>query len=229
MGQKSRNIVALVQARMSSRRLPGKVLLPLAGTSVLEHVCRAAAEALGREKVVVATSSEASDDPVADYCKANALRVVRGPLDDVVARLQGAIREIGAAAFFRICADSPFYDPAAMRRAMELYDQEEVDLVTNLQPRTFPKGRSVELARASTFLALESRYLQDRQREHVFTIYYENPTRFRIRNFESDRDFSAVNLCIDSPEDLARAESFLKTEVRPPFSLRAEDLCAFRD
>lgn len=209
---------------MSSRRLPGKVLQPLAGRAILEHVRDAVAEALGAEQTWVATSTDPSDDAVEKFCRDRGYNVHRGPLDDVIARLQGALKATQAHAFFRVCADSPFYDPAAMKQAMHEYAQGEFDLVTNTFPRSFPKGRSVELARTETFLGLNSGALSGDEREHVFPLYYKNPQRFRVKNFSSERDFSRINLCVDTREDWERAERFLRAHPQAAHQFSNEEL-----
>ena len=218
------NFVALVQARMSSQRLPGKVLRPLAGRAILEHVCAAAAAALSPDQVIVATSTQSSDDEIEHFCKAKGILVHRGSLDNVVERLQGALRKSGATAFFRICTDSPFYDSAAMKQAMEIFESKEFDLVTNVFPRSFPKGRSIELARASTFLSINATKLSKEEQEHVFPLYYENPARFRIENFSAVKDFSEINLCVDTLEDWQRAENFLREHKKAAHLFEPEEL-----
>lgn len=224
MADPRENFVALIQARMTSRRLPGKVLKPLAGRAILEHLYAAATTVLPTHHVHVATSKEVADDEIERFCMARGIRVYRGPLDDVTARLQGALKASGAKAFFRICADSPFYDPAAMMRAMEVYAAKECDLVTNVFPRSFPKGRSVELARASTFLALDTGKLTSDEREHVFQHYYANPEKFRIENFSAGSDFTTVNLCIDTPAEWERAQRFLQTRNGSSHQFTNEEL-----
>jgi spore coat polysaccharide biosynthesis protein SpsF len=226
MSLQRKNFAAVIQARMSSNRLPGKILKPLAGRAILEHVFRATTEALPKESVIVATSTDPTDDNVESFCNDHGMRVFRGPLDNVVLRLQLALAELEAEAFFRICADSPFYDPQLMRLAMDLFQRKEADLVTNVFPRSFPKGRSIELARASTFLRLDARSLSRPEQEHVFSHYYEHPEKFTVENFSSPRDFSGVNLCIDTQDDWERSNAFLcgRSSSQPAFSFLSEEL-----
>ena len=226
MAPRKETIVGLIQARMSSRRLPGKVLKPLAGRAMVEHIYAAAAEALSPENVIVATSIHPSDDELERFCRLHGMKVFRGSLENVVERLQGALKQTEASAFFRICADSPFYDPAVMNLAKEIYARKEVDLVTNVFPRSFPKGRSVELARRESFLALDAAELGMEEREHVFAHYYKNPGRFRVENFSAAINYSNLNLCVDTPEDWDRAERFLMKNRNAPHLFSNEELAA---
>jgi spore coat polysaccharide biosynthesis protein SpsF len=209
---------------MSSRRLPGKVLLELAGRAILDLVHTSAATVVTKNRVIVATSEDAADDPIAEHCLRNGIRIFRGPLENVAARLQGAVREMNCEAFFRICADSPFYDHRLMLEAIEIYGRTGADLVTNVFPRSYPKGRSVELAKTSTFLALNTESLSAEEQEHVFTHYYKNSANFRIENFRSERDFSSVNLCIDTQADFDRVEEFVMSYGESSFGLKPGDL-----
>lgn len=212
---------------MSSQRLPGKVLKPLAGRTILEHVISSAKEALPNGPIVVATSTDPSDDPLADFCRRIGVQVHRGSLENVVQRLQMALKSTGAGAFYRICADSPFYDPNLMRAAGAILEATSADLVTNVFPRTYPKGRSVELARADSFLALDPDKLSKEEQEHVFSHYYSNPRKYRIENFRNKSDDSMVNLCIDTDSDWMRAENFLKGKAKPSFSYSLPELRDF--
>lgn len=202
----------LVQARMTSSRFPGKVLAPLAGKPLVRHVLDRAAGVAGRENVVLATSAHATDAPLAQFAESLGYAVHRGDLDDVVARLQGALRAHPAERFFRVCADSPLLDPALLRRALALASP-DVDLVTNVHPRTFPRGRSVELVKASTFLALDSKRLAEDEREHVTLHLYRRADRFRIVNFiATPEEASLPGLAVDTVDDLRRVEEILAKE-----------------
>lgn len=209
-------VKAFVQARMSSRRFPGKVLAPMAGRPVVAHVLARVAEAVPQSDVVLATSTAPSDDPLAGYVASLGYAVHRGPLDDVVARFQGCLQAYSCDWFFRVCADSPLYDPRLMRAMLPLA-RDDVDLVTNTFPRTFPKGRSTELVRAGAFAAIDPRRLEPEQREHATKLFYDHPGKYRIRNIASgDPKLAAQSLVVDTVEDLARLEDLLARGAVPP-------------
>ena len=147
---------------MKSARVPGKVLRQLAGRPLLGHLLDRLCT-LGMP-LVVATSDDRSDDAIASFCVAEGVAVHRGPLDDVAARFVGAARERGIDPIVRVSGDSPLLDPAIVRRALELW--EPGLLVTNVRPRSFPTGQSVEVFELA---ALERAELTPEAREHVTT------------------------------------------------------------
>lgn len=198
-------VFAFVQARMTSRRFPGKVLAPFRGRPMIEHVLERVARAVGRDRVVLATSTDASDDPLAAYAAKLSYRVSRGPLDDVFARFEQCLRENPCDWFFRVCADSPLYEPELMLRALALAG-DQTDLVTNVFPRSFASGLSVELVRTEAFARLSRGVLTAEQREHATKGFYDAPKSFNIVNFSAEKD-SAGGLTVDTLEDLRRLEA----------------------
>jgi spore coat polysaccharide biosynthesis protein SpsF len=202
------DIGVVVQARMSSARLPGKVLMPLAGKALLAWLVeRLRQTAL---PVVIATSRQPEDDGVEQLAASLGTACHRGPLDDVAARLAGAAEAAGFDAFVRANADSPLLDPALVRKARALYSEQPVDLVTNVFPRSFPKGMSVELIALGALRRMlkESQAAEDR--EHVTRYVYAHPEAFRIRNFAAERPQPALQLSVDTPEDFARMEACIR-------------------
>jgi spore coat polysaccharide biosynthesis protein SpsF len=209
-------MLAIIQARASSRRLPGKVLRPLAGRTILGWVASRVGAAQGIDRLVVATSTEASDDSVVAFCQHEGITCHRGPLDDVAERFAIAADAEGADAFLRITGDSPLIDPAIVEQAVQLYQTGEWDLVSNVLVRSFPKGQSVEVLRTMTFNRVRCTITDPVQREHVTQYYYSNPKSFRILSFTSGTDASAVQLSVDTAEDFIAAEQILaKTGGKP--------------
>lgn len=199
-------VSAFVQARMSSERFPGKVLAPCAGRPIVARVADAVARVVPRERVVLATSTAQTDDPLAAYASAIGLRVFRGDRLDVFERFQQCLRTHPCEWFFRVCADSPLLDTSVMERALKSA-QGDIDLITNVAPRTFPRGQSVELLRSDTFAAIGGDTLDAASREHLTRVYYTNPDRFRILNLESDDPEATVrHLAVDTIDDLRRIE-----------------------
>lgn len=200
---------AIIQARMSSVRFPGKVLAPISGKPLVDHVLERVQRAVAAEKIVVATSDQPSDDPLAAHVAARGIAVFRGPLEDVFQRFRLCVQEFPCDWFFRICADSPIYNEQLLRSFL-MHTRANVDLVTNVFPRTFPKGHSVELLRTESFVLLDSGKFDANEKEHVTKFYYNHPDRFTIVNVESGNpDLSSLNYCIDTLEDLRRLEMHL--------------------
>jgi spore coat polysaccharide biosynthesis protein SpsF len=198
--------VAFVQARMSSARFPGKILAPFDGRPLIASVIDRVRSGVGEGRVVLATSTDPTDDPLAAYVASLGVAVFRGGLDDVVGRFQACLKAHPCEWFYRICGDSPLLDPALLSRADALR-RDDVDIVTNIFPRTFAKGQSVELIRARTFAAIDPRTLSAAQREHVTQVYYERPDAFRIVNFVSATPPAEPNMAVDTVDDLRRLSS----------------------
>ncbi len=174
-------VVALIQGRMSSSRLPGKILADIAGKPMLRRVYDRTIRARTLHDVLIATTTDASDDPVADYCQTHGIPFSRGSLYDVLDRYYQAARENMASLVVRITADCPLLDPALIDDVVTVLlhhrDGGPLDFATNRLPppwrRTYPIGLDVE---ACTFAALERAWHEARephQREHVMPYLYE--------------------------------------------------------
>lgn len=202
-------IEALVQARMSSERLPGKVLMPLAGRPALGWVLDRLGLCRELDGIAVATSSQESDDPVAAWCERSEVRCVRGPLEDVAGRFAAAAKELGLGAFVRISGDSPLIDPALVDEGVALFRSREPDLATNVHPRTCPHGQSVEVVRTDAFAAALPRMSDPLDREHVTRFIYANASGFDIAAFGCEGGDPDLRLALDTPEDAERIERVL--------------------
>lgn len=199
-----------IQARMSSARFPGKVLAPFRGRPMIDSVLRNVADALPGGRIVVATSDDATDDPLAAYVRHLGIEVFRGSRDNVLQRLQGCLQAHPCRWFFRVCGDSPLVDADLIREMVAYADRTDLDLVTNVFPRTFPKGQSLEFVRAETFAGISEEELDADAREHVTKIYYAQPSRFRILNLTArDRSRAELSLAVDTLDDLRRIEAFV--------------------
>lgn len=197
-----------VQARMSSNRFPGKVLAPFRGEPMIAGVLRAASGSVaGKAGVTLLTSEDGTDDPLAGYVQSLGYAVFRGPLDDVFGRFRLAAVAFPCAWAVRICADSPLLDPALVDVALA-HCGPDADLITNVFPRTFPKGQSVEVMRSDLLFSQKKEDLDEQDREHVTRYFYRNADRFRIVNIRSQTDMSnEPGWTIDTLDDLRRLET----------------------
>lgn len=192
---------AVIQARLSSTRLPGKVLRPLGGRSVLGWVVRAAAHTPGINTVVVATSEAAEDDAVAEEAAARGAAVVRGPLDDVLARFDLAVREFPCDAVVRLTADCPLHDPALVGEVVGLWLADpELQYVSNVLVRTLPRGFDAELVRVDV-LAEQMREATGADRVHVTSGIYAAPQRYRCAGVVASPDASDLRVTLDTVAD----------------------------
>ena len=200
------NILTVVQARMGSSRLPGKVLLPLAGQPLLVRMVERVQRSRLAGTVVVATTTEAADDAVAACCTAHGLACFRGDALDLLDRHYQAARHYGAEVVLKIPSECPLIDPAVIDQVLGTYlkNPDQYDFVSNLHPATFPDGNDVEVMR---FEALETAWHEARrplEREHTTPYFWENPDRFRLANvvWATGQNFSMSHRwTIDYPED----------------------------
>lgn len=200
------NILTVVQARMGSSRLPGKVLLPLAGQPLLVRMVERVQRAPLAGTVVVATTTDAADDAVAECCAAHGLLCFRGDALDLLDRHYQAARQYQADIVLKIPSDCPLIDPAVIDEVVRFYldFSERYDFVSNLHPATYPDGNDVEVM---PFTALETAWREARralEREHTTPFFWENPDKFRLANvpWDSGQDFSMSHRwTIDYPED----------------------------
>ena len=199
-------VVAIIQARMASSRLPGKVLADLGGQPVLAWVVRRAGRAHGIDQVVVATSVAAEDDAVAAFCKEQDYACSRGSLYDVLDRYRQAAHEYDAEVIVRLTGDCPLIDPAMLADNLKTFlgAKPPLDFAANRLPgeRTIPIGLDAEFC---TLAALETAWREAQkphQREHVMPFFYEHADRFRILHIKHSPDYGNYRWTVDTPEDL---------------------------
>lgn len=199
-------VVAIIQARMASSRLPGKVLADLGGQPVLAWVVRRAQRAKGIDQVVVATSVAAEDDVIEAFCKEQGYACTRGNLHDVLDRYVEAARQFDAQVVVRLTGDCPLIDPQMLADNLKTFLQAEPpqDFAANRLPdeRTIPVGLDAEFC---TMAALETAWREAKephQREHVMPFFYEHPERFRILHIKHSPGYGHLRWTVDTPEDL---------------------------
>jgi len=191
----------VIQARLSSTRLPGKVLRPLGGKTVLSWVIRAASLATGVDTVILATSSSPEDDAVAEEARRCGAAVVRGPLDDVLARYALAVRSHPCDAVVRLTADCPLHDPALIAQVVGLWRADPaLDHVSNIVVRRYPRGFDTELVRRDV-LEEQDRTATGSHREHVTSDIYTRPDVYRCGGVVPGVDNSDLRVTLDTEED----------------------------
>ncbi len=196
------DVRVFIQARMNSSRYPGKVLAPLFGRPVVDHVTDACAEVVGKENVVVLTSTEVSDDPLWSYMTHRGISVFRGDLDDVFERFLAALEPYPCTWMVRICADSPVIDNGIIRAALAAAADGDYDIVTNTFPRSFPRGQSVEVVRTKIFRAIDPSTLDAAEREHVTKVFYNRADAYTILNLVAEAPTNMEpGLSLDTFED----------------------------
>ncbi len=207
-------ILAILQARMSSSRLPGKALMPLAGAPMLVRQIERVHRARRIDALMVATSDDPSDDPLAKAARREGVAVFRGPLDDVQARFLGALdehdqggREQGGRAadhLVRLTGDCPLADPDVIDATIERVLAAGADYGSNTPPhRTYPKGLDVEVMTVTAFRAAAARATTPEEHEHVTWLLHRRPDLFRQVFLSQGPEEGEVRWTVDFPHDYA--------------------------
>ncbi len=201
--RRPQRVVAVVQARMSSRRLPGKVLARLGEHTVLELVLRRLGRAREVDGILVATSSDPSDDPIESEAQRLSVPVLRGSLTDVLGRYVQASSSVNADAIVRITADCPLTDPAVVDRVVRAWRDGDADYVTNtLEPRSYPDGLDVEVISADALRRAGELAHAAEDREHVTPYIRGHPEDFRVLGVHLDPPHGDVRITLDTRNDL---------------------------
>lgn len=222
-------IGAIIQARMGSTRLPGKTLHRVLGKPLLAYLVERLEHSAGLDAIIVATSEIVEDNGIADFCANLDLPVVRGPLDNVAERFMRVLEAYPLDAFVRISADSPLLDQRLIDKGVALFRERKPDLVTNVHPRTYPKGQSVEVVQGSTFRGAYQEMGEADELEHVTTFFYRHAGSFNILNFESGKDVGQVQLSVDTQEDLDSFSEILVRMERPHWEYSWEEIVTVYD
>lgn len=218
-------VVVVVQARMGSTRLPGKVMRPLGGRPVLARMLERLAETTAPDEIVVATTTAAEDEPIRALCRRLGARVESGHPTDCLDRHRQVAAATRADVAVKIPSDCPLIDPAVVDRVIDAFLEADNDYVSNLHPPSYPDGLDVE-AMARDALEIAAREAtRPLDREHTTPFLWDQPERFRIGNvaWETGRDASQTHrLTLDHAEDLVLLQAVfdaLWTCERPIFPL----------
>jgi spore coat polysaccharide biosynthesis protein SpsF len=218
----SERVVCTIQARMTSTRLPGKVLMPVLGKPLLELMIERLRRARHVDEIVIATTEDASSDPIEELADRLGVGCFRGSEDDVLARVLGAAHAFDADLIVETTGDCPLIDPAVVDRVIDGFRAGGVDYCSNILTRSYPRGLDVQVFPTSVLEEVDRRTDDPADREHVSLYIYEKPGRFRLRNVESGHPESAeLRLTVDTPEDyeLIRAIFEALYESDPAFGL----------
>ncbi|MBG0787841.1 MAG: glycosyltransferase family protein [Anaerolineaceae bacterium] len=203
---RDQNTVAIIQARMGSSRLPGKVLRDIGGQPMLYRVVIRARHAQTVGQVVVATTTDPGDDPVEAFCNQQGFPVFRGDPYDVLDRYYQAAVTYHAETVVRLTADCPLLDPSEIDRTVLAFQEAEVDFAANRLPppwkRTTPIGMDTEVVTMAALTRAWQEADAKYAREHVMPYLYEEPGRFKTLLVDHTPDWGDVRLTVDTPEDL---------------------------
>jgi len=195
-------VVTIIQARMGSTRLPGKVLMDLGGETVLARVVGRLRRARLVDETMVATTDSDIDDSVVRECQRLNVSFFRGSETDVLDRYYQAARTCAANAIVRITSDCPVIDPQLVDATIRIFHQHKADYASNIFPRAYPRGLDIELFTVAALQRAWHNAREPREREHVTPYFYEHPELFRLVSHAGQIDYSQYRWTLDTAEDL---------------------------
>lgn len=217
-------ILALLQARLKSRRLPGKVLRVVDGKPLLGHLVSRLKCSRLIDEIVIATSSNPEDKKILRFAKASHVKVFAGSENDVLDRAYQAVKQVGGDIIVRITGDSPLLDPWWLDRLIRFYLKNRKNLDWVAFSKSFPEGQNAEVF---SFEILETAWKEAElpsEREHFTSFIWKQPSRFRIHRIEAKKDYSKYRWTVDEPSDLKLVRAVLKKKL-----FRMEQIAAFLD
>ena len=195
-------VVAIIQARMESTRLPGKVLMDIGGETMLSRVVHRSRRAALVDEIVVATTVKPNDDAIVAECKRIDAPIFRGEEENVLDRYFKAAEAYRAEAVVRITSDCPLIDPEIVDEIVHVFLKEKPDYASNALERTFPRGLETEVMTLDSIGRVWREAREAYQRVHVTPYIYQNPALFRLLSVTAEADYSDHRWTVDTPADL---------------------------
>ena len=213
----------IVQARMNSSRLPGKVLKEVLGKTLLEYQLERLKRVINTGKIIVATTIYPIDDPIVALCNRLSVSTYRGSESDVLSRYAEASILFLSQTVVRITADCPLIDPMLIDRTIDFYRRCSFDYVST-DHATYPRGMDVEVFSTDMLQMANSNTMQPTDREHVTPYFYQNPDRFSIGTYSEDLQASHYRLTVDTPEDFQLIQILLENLYPKNHKFNLEDI-----
>ncbi|MEK4711619.1 glycosyltransferase family protein [Sporosarcina sp. FSL K6-5500] len=217
-------IIAIIQARMDSTRLPGKVLKTVMNKTLLEYQLERVKRSLLIDEIVVATTVKESDNPIVVLCEQLGVHVYRGSENDVLSRYYGAAVECRADIIVRLTSDCPLIDPAVIDEVIQIYLEKQgtIDYASNALERTFPRGLDTEVFSFEALQKAHEHASLEKDREHVTAFFYTNPEQFQYVNLRLANDLSSYRWTVDTEEDFELVKKILKAlyPSNPQFTMQ---------
>ncbi|RLD63734.1 MAG: hypothetical protein DRJ01_02980 [Bacteroidetes bacterium] len=201
----------VIICRYNSSRLPGKILMEINGKSILQYIIERLSLVVPENNIVVATSEEKTDNPIAEYCVKNKINVFRGSLDNVALRFLNCGKRNKFDFITRINGDNLFVDVEVLQRMIKFAQTNKYDFVSNVKDRTFPKGMSVEIVRTKHYEEMYSKFNNDGHFEHVTQYLYQNDKNKNYYYFYNTicSETAGIQLAIDNKGDLDFAKKIV--------------------
>lgn len=220
-------ICAIVLARLSSSRLPGKALMHIEGKEVLTYIVERLQQVLSSEQICIATSDDPSDDAIAAFALKSGIGCFRGSLSNVAGRFLEAARMMGSEFAIRINGDNIFVDTDLLRSMIAMTMEGKYDFVTNVKGRSYPKGMSIEIVKTAYFESVFKEIEKETSyREHVTLYLYDHPgtaSHYYVVN-EALPDAAGIQLALDTEADLARTRMLISRFTKPHWTYNLPEI-----
>jgi len=211
MANTKKNVIAIIQARMGSTRLPGKALKKILDKTLIEWIRYRLSFCKEVDRIVLSTSESKDNDPLAKHAEEIGLDCFRGSETDLVKRILETARKFKADAIIRVTGDCPLVDPALVDKLVKIYrDRKNLDYITNILPPTFPDGIDIEIISTKTLERLDREVKDPLYREWITTTIMENPDKFNVLNISNEENLFHLRLTVDYPEDFELVEEIFK-------------------
>lgn len=213
-------MLCIIQARLSSKRLPAKMFKKILNKTLIERVLLQISNSKKISKIIIATSNHPSDNTLVKYCKSKNIKVYRGSLNKVAQRFYEISKKENSNSFLRVNGDSPLIDYRLIDYCIEQFEKSKLDILTNSFPKTFPKGQGVEIIKSKVFQKEFKNIKSKKDLEHVFPYFYRNKSKFKFKNINCKENLNMINLSVDTFEDLLRIRKLLSKSknVTPPLN-----------
>lgn len=213
----------IIQARMTSTRLPGKILMPVLDKPLLKYQIERLRRAKSVSKIIIATTENKTDDPIIEFCKSNELLFYRGSENDVLSRYYDAATKYDCHSIVRITSDCPVIDPVIVDKVIDFFfnSEKKCDYASNCLVRTFPRGMDTEVFTYQALARAFKSAVEVPDREHVTPYIYRNPGEFNISNITDANDNSCYRLTVDTSDDFELIKRIIESlyPKNPFFSL----------
>ncbi|MCG6184556.1 glycosyltransferase family protein [Anoxybacillus sp. LAT_38] len=204
-------VAAIIQARVGSTRLPGKVLKKVLGKTLLEYQMERVKRAKAIDEIIIATTTKESDDPIVQLCQQLSIPYYRGSEEDVLLRYYEAATKFNVDVIVRLTSDCPIIDPNVIDKVVEHYleNKDRYDYVSNTLTRTYPRGLDTEVMSYEVLKRVHEEAKELVYREHVTAYIYHHPDQFRLCNVSNEKDESKHRWTVDTEEDFELIEKII--------------------
>ena len=213
-------IIAVIPARLNSRRLPKKVLFKIDNSTLIEIIYRKLNKLFRKKDIYIATSINKSDDELFKFCKQKKMNIYRGSLHNVTSRVYRLAKLKKADGVLRINGDSPLVNLVEITKSIKMFRKKKFDLVTNIFPRSFPVGMSIEVIKTQILEKIVRKINKKSHKEHITKYFYENSKKFKIYNMKNKIDYSKIHLAIDSYRDFLKIKKIYMYLKNKKFNLK---------